>query len=83
MDPYWEYSAPQYVDFENLESEDNADKFFDYDPHSGQPLDMDKEEAEFNKEATDMSQKVNEIQYIVVVVFLFIAIQEIPNLRLI
>jgi len=38
MDPKWEFNANQYVDFNNLDREDNStvDEFFNYDMESGE-----------------------------------------------
>ena len=42
MDPKWEFNANQYVDFNNLDREDNStvDEFFNYDMESGERYDV-------------------------------------------
>jgi len=50
MDPKWEFNANQYVDFNRLEDEDNAnaDEFFDYDMESGERI--EKRDSDFQIE---------------------------------
>lgn len=37
MDPKWEFNANQFVDFNNIDDqEDNADEFFDFNMETGE-----------------------------------------------
>jgi len=66
MDPSWEFQAPQFVDFANLDTtapeEDNADEFFNVDMESGENWQGEEKDIKVIKEAPITNSAVDKLE---------------------